>query len=49
MSVMTVRRLEADGKLVSRRLRDGRTSKALYRKDEVYALAGAPMPENNHA
>jgi len=48
-SVMTVRRLEADGKLVNRKLREGRCSKAQYRKSEVYALAGVPMPATDPA
>jgi predicted site-specific integrase-resolvase len=44
VSGMTVRRIEADGKLEPVKLREGRTSKTFYRKHEVYALAGVPMP-----
>jgi predicted site-specific integrase-resolvase len=49
VSGMTVRRIEADGKLEPVKLRDGRTSKTFYRKHEVYALAGAPMPVSDVA
>jgi hypothetical protein len=48
-SVMTVRRMEWDGKLVNRKLREGRCSKALYSKADVYKLAGMPMPATNDA
>lgn len=41
---MTVRRLESDGKLVNRKLREGRSSKAQYSKADVYKLAGIPLP-----
>lgn len=40
----TVRRMEADGKLTPVRLREGRTSKTFYRKHQVYALIGEPLP-----
>jgi hypothetical protein len=44
-AAITVRRIEADGKLTPIRLRDGITSKTLYRKSQVYALAGLEMPD----
>lgn len=45
VSGMTVRRIEADGKLKAIRLREGRTSKTFYRKRQVYELAGEPLTD----
>jgi hypothetical protein len=49
ISVMTVRRMDWDGKLVNRKLREGRCSKALYSKADVYKLAGIPLPATDSA
>ena len=39
-SPMTIRRIEADGLLEARKLRPGRTSTVMYRRDDVLKLAG---------
>jgi len=44
-SYVTIRRMEADGALTPVKLRGDRPSKTFYRKHQVYALIGMPLPD----